>query len=484
MKLSVIIPAYNEHLTLATIIERVRAVNIPKEIILVDDGSTDGTQRLYSELSGLVDKIVAFPANRGKGAAVREGLKHVTGDYVVIQDADLEYNPEEYHLLLAPLLEGKADVVYGSRFLTSRPRRVLYFWHSVGNRFLTLLSNVFTDINLSDMGTCYKMFRTDVIRALELRENRFGIEAEITAKIARMNVRIYEVGISYEGRTYHEGKKITWKDGAALAWHILRYARGRYLDVGKDTLYRLESFPEYTAWIHSKIRDAFGEHLLEIGSGAGAIAPFLRAKSIVLTDCESKYLDLLRKRYADRSEVEVAELDLDVGPSDEVRRRKIDTILCLNVLEHIRGDEQALRWMNELLQPGGRLALLVPAHPAIYNKIDENLEHCRRYTRGELIGKLREAGFEIDRAIYFNPLGALGWAAAGKFMRASRIKTQHVRLHRWLLPVAKLLDKLKLPFGISHIVIAKKPIEARADTMPVSHEPVAHRQTAESPLEI
>jgi len=230
-KLSVIIPVYNEFMTLTEIVRRVRAVDVLKEIIVVDDCSTDGTRNLYPQLEPLLDKIVLMEKNQGKGAAIREGLRHVTGDYVIIQDADLEYNPEEYHKLLKPLLEDKADVVYGSRFLGGDPHRVLYFWHSVANRLLTLLSNIFTDLNLTDMETCYKVFKTSVIKQIELKENRFGFEPEITGKLARMQLRIYEMGISYAGRSYEEGKKIGLKDAFRAVWCILKYSRGRYRGV-------------------------------------------------------------------------------------------------------------------------------------------------------------------------------------------------------------------------------------------------------------
>jgi len=226
MKLSVVMPIYNEQATLRRVIDRVISVGVDLELLCVDDGSSDGSREILAELEKQYPQMRVFlqPHNMGKGAALRRGIREASGDYVIIQDADLEYDPNDYRRLLEPLETGQADVVYGSRFMGSGPHRVLYFWHWVANSFLTQLSNMITNLNMTDMETCYKVFRREVIQSIPLEEDRFGFEPEVTVKIAKRNLRVYEVGISYWGRTYAEGKKIGWRDGVRALWCLIKYA--------------------------------------------------------------------------------------------------------------------------------------------------------------------------------------------------------------------------------------------------------------------
>lgn len=461
MKLSIIIPVYNERKTLKVLLDRVRNVEgVDKEIILVDDFSTDGTRELYSEIYPLVDKILLHTHNQGKGAAIRTGIQHATGDYTIIQDADLEYDPQEYHLLLQPVYDNNADAVYGSRFQSGRPHRVLYFWHSMGNKFLTLLSNMFTNLNLTDMETCYKLVRTDILKSLNIEQNRFGMEPELTAKLAKLPIRIFEVGISYDGRSYAEGKKIGWKDGFQALWCIMKYSQGRYQDYGKVTLEKLSKFDEYSQWMYSKFKHHLGKRIMEIGCGIGNNLNNLAENpqtEIILTDYREDYLQQLKDEFSERPNISFYLYDATHEAPKELQYNPPDSIVMLNVLEHINEDELVLKNLYNLLPSGGKLIILVPAHQALYCKIDENLEHFRRYSLNELTGKMSAAGFKIVDSYHFNPVGAAGWFVTGKILRAKQIQSEHVKGQKLVLPIAKAVDKLNLPVGLSVVSVGQKP---------------------------
>ena len=286
-QLSVIIPVYNERYTVRELVRRVVAVDVSKEILMVDDGSTDGTADIVKSIAARYPEVRVFqqPRNQGKGAAIRRGIEEATGEFLIIQDADLEYDPSEYPLLLKPLLSGEADVVYGSRFVAGS-RRVHLFWHAVANKGLTLLANVLTNLNLTDMETCYKAFRTDLIKRIPLRSDRFGFEPEMTMKVAKLGCRIFEVPISYHGRDYAEGKKIGARDAVSAVWTLLKYwVVSDIGHVGQHTLARMSELGGYNKTMFDLFARSLGQRVLEIGAGAGNLSRFLLDKdAVILTD--------------------------------------------------------------------------------------------------------------------------------------------------------------------------------------------------------
>ena len=459
--LSVIVPCYNERATVAELLRRVREVPIDKEIIVVDDKSTDGSKDVVAALAAQWPELrhILQDVNQGKGAAIRRGIAEARGDVVLIQDADLEYDPEEYPKLVQPIIDGHADAVFGSRF-EGHPRRVMLYWHRLGNTFLTFLSNMTTNLDLTDMETCYKAFRRDVIQSIRLNSNRFGIEPEITAKLARRGYRIFEVPISYYGRDYWEGKKINWKDGFSAIWTILRY--GLFHDPSSEpstfaTIRRRGRLRRYNQWIWDRMRPYVGQRVLEVGAGSGTMTRFMYGRElIVASDRETPYVDRLRNAFRRRPGIAVEHLDLDNDDSLEMARYAFDTVTCINVLEHSKDDEAALRRVNKLLVPGGRVIIYVPAGKSLYGEMDKGIGHQRRYDRDELAAKLKSAGFDVELIAYQNRIARLAWWLNSSVFRRTSLPSGQSRLFDRLVPLFRMMEGENPSTGLSLIAIGKK----------------------------
>jgi glycosyltransferase involved in cell wall biosynthesis len=468
MKLSIIVPAYNEMYTIEPLIERVFAAALPegmaREVIVVDDASTDETSLILQAVVARYPdmRVVTHPRNQGKGAAIRTGVAQTTGDIVLIQDADLEYDPTEYCVLLAPILSGDADAVYGSRFLSGSCKRVLFFWHALGNRLLTLLSNICTGLDLTDMETCYKVVRGDTLRSLPLRCNRFGFEPELTAKLAKRKCRIYEVPISYRGRTYEEGKKIGWKDGIRALGVIVMFA---ILDdiyseeYGRAILYRLSRTRHFNRWMADVIRPWVGQHVLEIGAGMGNMSrELLPRKDYVASDVDPTYLRYLKNAFWGSPNVRMANIDLVSSADFEGHRNAYDTIICLNVIEHVEDDRAAVANLFGALRAGGRLCLLTPRSQRLFGSLDVALEHKRRYTPAQLETLVKAGGFCVLDSFTFNRAAVPAWWFNGKVLKRQRFGRIQLKVYDSLIWILRGIDRF-LPWeGLSVVVIAEKPL--------------------------
>ena len=465
-KLSILMPVFNEQYTVEQAVTETLTARLPdgvtRELIIVDDGSTDDTGDILVRLARKHPEIVLVrqDRNRGKGAAIRLAVEQANGDICIIQDADLEYDPREYVKLMKPILKGDADVVYGSRFIVNRYKRVLYFWHSFGNRLLCLLSNILTNLDLTDMETCYKMVRSDIIKSLPIRCNRFGIEPELTAKFAKRGCRIYEVPISYRGRSYAEGKKITWWDGVKAVfvmiffWLVDDIYNEKY---GHKFLRDLSSSHRFNAWMASAIKPWVGESVLEIGAGMGNITRCLTPRyRYCVSEIDDMHLHYLRNIYEGNRNIEVRWLDVTDKKSFRELKDMFDTVVCLNVLEHIQEDGTALTNIYTSLQPGGHACLLVPRSQRLHGSMDKAVGHCRRYKIEELRRSLEDSGFEIARIFTFNRISAPGWFINGRILRRKKLNKIQLKIFDLFVWLWKLLEHV-LPWqGLSIIAIARK----------------------------
>jgi glycosyltransferase involved in cell wall biosynthesis len=473
--LSIIVPVFNERYLVGAMLSQLLGLEVEAlseiEIVVVDDGSSDGSREIVERFAadnGDRLRLIPHETNRGKGAAVRTGIAAATGDLIVFQDADLEYDPRDLARLVQPFVEDGADIVYGSRFTTAARRRVLYYRHQLGNRLITLTSNWFTDLNLTDVETCYKMFRGPLLKSIPLRSNDFAMEIELTAKAAKRQCSIFEVPISYRGRTYREGKKIGWRDGFKALFATIKYwlIDDLYHDdaYGGEILHSLERARRFNGWMADTIRPWVGDRVLEIGAGIGNITNWLIPRDRYLaTDINPNYLHYLDNLAAGKPYLSVGRVDLEDSQSFRDLNCTVDTVICLNVLEHVQDPAAALENTFDVLSPGGRLVLYVPRGQRLFSTLDEVLGHRCRYSRDSLTAELLAAGFEIEHLRDFNRLSVPGWWWNGRVLKRRTFSRLQLKILDVLTPLVRRIDPW-LPWkGLGLVAVARRPSEASTE---------------------
>jgi glycosyltransferase involved in cell wall biosynthesis len=468
VKLSVLMPVYNERYLVEEACRRVLDFSHPLvrevELVVVDDGSLDGSREILRRVAAEDERLRLFeqPENMGKGSAIRRAIDECSGEISVIHDADLEYFPEDWGHLLRPFFEAEADAVYGSRFLPSDYRRVLYHWHSLGNRFLTWVSNAFTDLNLTDMETCSKMVRTQLLKSIPLRSNDFAMEPEITAKLAKRGAVIYEVPIRYAGRTYNEGKKIGAKDGFKALWAIMKwkliddmYEDGEY---GGEILTSLSHVHKFNRWMADFLAPDVGSKVLEIGAGLGNLTiQMIPRDRYLATDINPHYISYLHNISMGKPYFEVDTLNLLDDDAFEARKEQFDTVICLNVLEHVDDDVRALKNLYTTLEPGGKAIVLVPQGQWLFSSLDEAVLHYRRYSRQSLEEVMRAAGFEMVSLRDYNSVSVPGWLLNGKLLQRKHLSKVQLKTLNTLTPVMRRIDPVIPWHGLSLVAVGRRP---------------------------
>lgn len=463
MKLSILVPVYNERRTLRTLMQRLlqAPIQIPFEVIAVDDCSRDGSREILQELATEDSRIrvILHEQNTGKGGAIHTAISEMTGDIALVQDADLEYDPNEIPRVIAPILDGRADASFGSRYAGRDCRRVLYYWHTVMNKTLTWLTNIVTDLDLTDMETCYKAVRADILKQTPLKQKRFGMEPELTVRLAQWGARIYEVPISYSGRTYAEGKKITWKDGVQALCVIFLVAFWDRKFTTHEGYYHLKAVrgPGVNHWMYETIKPFVGHDVLEAGCGIGNLSEMmLNKESLTCLDIDPLFVELISRRFSHLENFTAIKQDIcELTP--EVLKNKPDTVICLSVLELVQGDVQALRNFYDVLLPGGNLILMVPQHAGLFSRLDSRFGHLRRYDKKKLEQTLAEIGFEVRTVKDFNRVGFLGWLVFSRLLQEKELSGSMMGLFNFLLPIAKRLEFLNVVPGVSIVAVARKP---------------------------
>ena len=490
--LSVLVPAYNEQHLVAASLARLEVLETSPhlervQVIVVDDCSRDGTAnalRAFAEARGVawredgpieagvelsghgrkgkIDWVfLRHVLNGGKGNAVRSALAEADCELTVIHDADLEYHPRDLLRIVKVFVEDEADAVFGSRFAGGEARRALLFRHELGNKLLTFLTNWVTNVNLTDMETCYKAVRTSLLKSIPIISNDFRLEPELTIKLAKREARIFEVPISYAGRTYQEGKKINWRDGFKALWAILRFWLSDHVYVedahGSQILGRLARAPRFNAWMADTIRPYCGEKVLEIGSGTGNLTRRLIPRgTYVASDVNPLYLATLRGLAVDRPYLEATLTDVTRSESFPRVEGGFDTVVCLNVVEHLDDDAAALANIRGVLAPGGRAIVLVPHGPGVFGSLDQILGHRRRYTEWSLRELAYGAGFEVEALLRFNRTSWPAWWLNGKILRRRSFGLLQIFALNLLTPLFRLVDRV-MPFPPLSLIAVLKP---------------------------
>ena len=473
--LSVLVPVYNEQYLVETSLRRLQVLAESPlleriKIVVVDDGSSDSTPEVLARLRASLEAEEVDPKlswtwichkkNSGKGAAICTGLEQADTELVVIHDADLEYHPSDLLPMVEVFLAEEADAVFGSRFMSGGHKRALFFRHAIGNKLLTFLCDLVCDLNLTDMETCYKMVRTDLLKSIPLESATFDVEPELAIKLAKRGARIFEMPISYSGRTYAEGKKIGWKDGVRALWAIAKYAISDRIykddEHGGEILERLNRAPRFNRWMADVISPYLGDRVLEIGAGRGNLSLHFMPRSIYwATDVNPFYLEYLMTLRPTRPYMRVAYTDAEKFESFP-RDQGFDSVVCLNVVEHISDDVGALRNIWNALEQDGCAVVLVPHGPKLYGTLDQVLGHYRRYTPEQLTNVAQQAGFRIEGILRFNRPGVPAWWLNGKVLRRKTFGRAQIRMLNVLTPIFRKIDRLVPLPPLSLIAVLRK----------------------------
>ena len=467
LAVSVVTPVYNERHLVAASLARVLALESDYisrlEVIVVDDHSTDGSWEVLQNLAATDGRIQLYRHDRnlGKGAAIRTALEHATGDVCVIHDADMEYNPADLPALLLPFIEEGADAVLGSRYLAASYRRALMYRHTLVNRLLTFVANWCTDLNLSDVETGYKLVNTTLMKSIPLRSNDVRFEVEIVMKLAKRHARIFEVPIRYLPRTYGEGKKIRVRDGLLALLAMLKFTLiddiYRADEYGSNILVDLQRARRFNEWMGDTLRPYVGDRVLEIGAGIGTLtSQFIPRDLYVASDINPHYLNYLRSYSIGKPYLRVLKVDVQNADDFIPLRGHFDTVLMINVLEHVPDEQAALRNLYDALEPGGRAIILVPQHPHIYGSLDHALKHRERYTRKGLEAALRKAGFRPDKIFDFNRTSVPSWILNGRILERTHFSRVQIKMLELIMPMIRRIDPFLPWSGLSIIGIGVK----------------------------